>query len=93
MDVTQLAVEYLLNLPSVGWWAEAQALLRHAAANQPRAWRLPALACEAVGGGPKRAIPGVAAIAAAQISIILIDDMLDADPARCSSWLPTIQVL
>ena len=80
MDVLKRAVESLLELPSIASWPEAQAVLRRAAEGEPRDWRLPALACEAVGGDPERAIPSVVAIAAAQISIILIDDMLDADP-------------
>lgn len=41
---------------------------------------MPVLACEAVGGKPEEATSAAAAIACAQISIILIDDLLDADP-------------
>jgi geranylgeranyl pyrophosphate synthase len=38
------------------------------------------LACEAVGGAEHQALPGVTALACLQISIVLIDDLLDADP-------------
>ena len=51
-----------------------------AAAMQPRDWRLPAVACLAAGGQEEDAIPACAAVACAQIGIVLIDDMLDEDP-------------
>jgi geranylgeranyl pyrophosphate synthase len=43
-------------------------------------WDLPILSCLAVGGAEADGIVGCAAIACLQISIILIDDMLDDDP-------------
>lgn len=43
-------------------------------------WELPSLACLSVGGAEEQATIGCAAIACLQISIILIDDMLDDDP-------------
>ncbi len=43
-------------------------------------WDLPLLACQVVGGLPAQALPAAAAIACMQISIILVDDMLDHDP-------------
>jgi geranylgeranyl pyrophosphate synthase len=45
-----------------------------------RDWQLPVLACSAVGGNIEQVITAVAAIACLQISIILVDDLLDADP-------------
>ena len=78
--VYERASGLLSNLSVVQSYPEEVSLLKRVTASTPRDWRLPALACEAVGGDPERAIPGVAAIAAAQISIILIDDLLDADP-------------
>jgi geranylgeranyl diphosphate synthase type I len=47
---------------------------------QPRDWQLPIIACQAVGGAAETAIPASAALACTQISIILVDDMLDDDP-------------
>lgn len=41
---------------------------------------LPVWACEAVGGSISQAIPAAVTIACNQISIILVDDMLDSDP-------------
>src|SRR5215211_7306449 len=46
----------------------------------PRDWRLPVVACQAVGESAEKAVPASAALACAQISIILVDDMLDDDP-------------
>lgn len=43
-------------------------------------WDLPLLACQVAGGLPAQAMPAAAAIACMQISIILVDDMLDHDP-------------
>lgn len=43
-------------------------------------WDLPVLACTAVGGSEESALLGSTAIACLQISIILVDDMLDNDP-------------
>ncbi len=56
-----------------------QVALERTAKKKPRDWQLPVLACDAVGGAPESVIPAAAAIACLQISIILIDDMLDAD--------------
>ena len=80
MDSYQLIVEHwdALNLHSE--WSEAHGVLERIAIKEPRDWRLPVLACEAVGGSPDESTPAIAAIAFAQIAIILIDDMLDGDP-------------
>ncbi len=43
-------------------------------------WDLPILSCLAVGGSKEDGLVGSAAIACIQISIILVDDMLDEDP-------------
>ncbi|MBI2332952.1 MAG: polyprenyl synthetase family protein, partial [Chloroflexi bacterium] len=47
---------------------------------KPKHWLLPLHACMSVGGDEERALPAVMATACAHISIILVDDMLDADP-------------
>jgi geranylgeranyl pyrophosphate synthase len=80
MDSCQLIVKHwdALNLQSE--WSEARDVLQRIAIKEPRDWRLPVLACEAVGGDPDESTPAIAAIAFAQIAIILIDDMLDCDP-------------
>jgi hypothetical protein len=43
-------------------------------------WQLRVLAGGASGGSIEQAIPAAAAIACLRISIILVDDLLDADP-------------
>lgn len=80
MDIYTRTVATLMNSPLVESWPEMQTALTRTASKKPRDWRLPVLACEAVGGRHEQAIPAAAAIACLQISIILIDDMLDADP-------------
>jgi geranylgeranyl pyrophosphate synthase len=80
MDVYQSTIEYLMKLSIFNSWEGMESILRRAASTQPRDWNLPILTCQAVGEAPEKAIPASAALACAQISIILIDDMLDDDP-------------
>lgn len=80
MDIYTSIVDYISNLPVLKAWDEAKSLLDHAAVLQPRDWMLPIAACQAVGGVAETAIPACAAVACAQVGIILIDDLLDDDP-------------
>lgn len=80
MDIYASILDYISNLPVLKAWNEAKSLLDHAAILRPRDWRIPIISCEAVGGLVKAAIPACAAIACAQVGIILIDDLLDDDP-------------
>lgn len=80
MDIYASILDYISNLPVLKVWNEAKSLLDHAAVLHPRDWRLPIMSCEAVGGSAEAAIPVCAAIACAQVGIILIDDLLDDDP-------------
>ena len=80
MDIYQRTTDYLLTLPIFDTWAEMKTILQRAATLQPRDWQLPVLACYAVGKPAEKAVPASAALACAQISIILVDDMLDDDP-------------
>lgn len=61
-------------------WAEIQSIFERAASAKPKHWLLPMLVCESVGGKDGRAFPAVMATACGHIGIILVDDMLDADP-------------
>jgi geranylgeranyl pyrophosphate synthase len=70
----------LERFPLVQDWPEVKAIFRKAAANHPRHWELPHITCEAVGGTLEQSLPAVAALACAQIGILLVDDMLDQDP-------------
>jgi geranylgeranyl pyrophosphate synthase len=72
--------DYLLALPAIGSWPEMDSILTRATATKPRDWQLPLVGCEAVAGIREPAFPAAAAVACLQISIILIDDMLDDDP-------------
>lgn len=80
MDIYQSTVDDLLTLPIFDSWPEMRTILQRAASLRPRDWQLPVVACQAVGEPPEKAIPASAALACAQISIILVDDMLDDDP-------------
>ena len=80
MDIYQTTTEYLLKLPIFDSWHEMESILRRSAATRPRDWELPLITCEALGQAREKAIPACAALACEQISIILVDDMLDDDP-------------
>jgi len=80
MDLYQSTVDYLLDFPIFGEWRDMELILRRAASERPRDWELPIILCQAFGVSPKKAIPASAALACGQISIILVDDMLDNDP-------------
>jgi geranylgeranyl pyrophosphate synthase len=70
----------ILALPEVAAWPEMAGLFERYEGTAHSDWRLPGMACRAVGGDVAAAIPGAAALACMQISIILVDDMLDDDP-------------
>jgi len=80
MDIYQATVDYLLTFPIFDSWQGLRTILQRIASSQPRDWRLPVIACEAVGEPAKKGIPASAALASALISIILVDDLLDHDP-------------
>lgn len=80
MNVYDQTSNYLSAISVTKSWPEVRFVLAQTARKEPRDWQLPVLACEAVGGYDELAIPAAAAIACMQISIILIDDMLDEDP-------------
>jgi geranylgeranyl pyrophosphate synthase len=70
----------LLGLPELAAWPEAAGLFETEEDRVRLDWRLPALACRAVGGDETATLSAVVAMACLQISIILADDMLDQDP-------------
>lgn len=80
MDIYQSAIDYLLTFRVFDAWHDIETILRRAASRRPHDWHLPVIACQALGESPEKAIPASAALACAQISIILVDDMLDEDP-------------
>ena len=80
MDIYKTTTNLLIDTTLAKSWSDVRVLIERNAFGRPRDWQLPILACEAVGGNPEQAVPAAAAIACSQISIILIDDMLDEDP-------------
>ncbi|HEX9115266.1 MAG TPA: polyprenyl synthetase family protein [Anaerolineae bacterium] len=72
--------ETVLGLPDVADWPEVEGLFDAQETTPRMDWQLPTRACLAVGGTETAALPAVAAIACLQISIILVDDILDNDP-------------
>jgi geranylgeranyl pyrophosphate synthase len=70
----------VLGLPEVATWPEMADIFEQAISRPFAPWELPLLACQAVGGTAPAAIPGAAAIACIQLSLLLVDDMLDEDP-------------
>lgn len=70
----------VLDIPEVAAWPEMAAQIE-VTLNQPgQFWKLPLLACQAVGSDVDRAIPASAAIASVHPGFVLVDDMLDNDP-------------
>ena len=80
MDIYQSALDEILSLSIIAEWPTAQELMGRAARRQPKNWQLPGLAGRAVGGRSEQVGPPTAAVAAMHVSILLIDDLLDADP-------------
>jgi geranylgeranyl diphosphate synthase type I len=70
---------HVLALPEVAAWPEMAGFFERKSRPRPD-WNSPLLACQAVGGDASLTTPGAAAIACLQVSIILVDDMLDEDP-------------
>jgi geranylgeranyl pyrophosphate synthase len=80
MDLYNATWDYLAILPTVQMWPELNQLLQKIVGNKPPHWWMAARACMATGGTFTQAIPAVAALGAHFLNIVLIDDMLDADP-------------
>ncbi|MDH5505856.1 MAG: polyprenyl synthetase family protein [Anaerolineae bacterium] len=80
MQIFSSAAEYFRKLSIAKDWPEMQHTFEKLAAKEPRGWALPRVSGEALGAKQEQLIPAVTAIGCLQISIILIDDMLDDDP-------------
>jgi geranylgeranyl pyrophosphate synthase len=68
------------GLPEVAAWPEMAVTFERSVPQFSRKWGLPLLACQAVGGETSAAISAAAATACIQLSLLLVDDMLDEDP-------------
>src|SRR5690242_12023017 len=71
---------YLVQLPAFQEWVQPKTILERFSSSLPRDWILPLVACDAVYGSKQPGIPASAALACVQLSILLVDDMLDEDP-------------
>ncbi len=80
MELYPRIVDEFSKLPHVKEWESLQSLFRRVASGEPGHWLLPLRVCEAVGGDLDSALPAVLAVACSHIGIVLVDDMLDADP-------------
>lgn len=78
IDIDEIS-SLFLQQPVVDSWPAVQEVWQLYARN-PSAWRLPELACQAVGGNLYQVVPLVTAVACCHISIVLVDDILDDDP-------------
>lgn len=71
----------ILNLPTIQQWPALAGIIQNITRRPHLDWELPRLAATAVGFTDNQVlVTGSAAIACMQISIILVDDMLDEDP-------------
>ena len=80
MNIYQSIYQFVGDMSMVDNWPDITRVLERAVRKEPRDWRLPLVACEAVGGSLDAIVPVLAAVACSHISLILIDDLLDADP-------------
>lgn len=72
--------QMLFNLPEVAAWPDLAAPLIQALDHPRQDWELPLIACRAVGGDNLTIAPAATALVCVQLSIALVDDMLDRDP-------------
>ena len=75
------------SLPEVAAWPEMARLFERSVTGLNIKWELPLVACRTVGGDESTAIAGAAAVACMQLSLMLVDDMLDEDPRGVYVWL------
>lgn len=80
MEFYAKLMDEFADIPHVKEWEEVQGLFRRVASAEPGHWFLPVRACESIGGTMEQALPAALTVACAHIGIVLVDDMLDADP-------------
>jgi len=71
--------DLIAALPEVAEWPELATTFEKAGRAPRPDWELPLIACQAAGGKRAAARPLAAAVACLQLSIILVDDILDDD--------------
>ncbi len=80
MDIYEQIHTHITAVPHLQEWPDLLSIVQRSVARRPENWQLPGVACRAVGGQTEQAIRVMAALACLQISIILVDDLLDEDP-------------
>lgn len=70
----------VLDVPGMDCWPEVDGFFPDTQDDIRLDWQLPGIACAAVGGDWTAIFPAMAALACIQVSIILVDDMLDEEP-------------
>lgn len=70
----------VLAVPGMERWSEVKEFFPDTQDDIRLDWQLPGIACAAVGGNFAATFPAMAALACIQVSIILVDDMLDEEP-------------
>ncbi len=80
MELYAKLIDEFSAIVHVKEWEEVQVLFRRVASTKPAHWLLPLRACEAAGGTMEQALPAALTVACSHIGIVLVDDMLDADP-------------
>lgn len=69
-----------LGVPGMDRWPEMETFFPDTQDDVRLDWQLPGIACAAVGGDFAATFPAMTALACLQVSIILVDDMLDEEP-------------
>lgn len=70
----------ILTRPEVAAWPDLSNILTKAVSGPRQDWELPLLASRAVGGNDDLVTLAAAALVCVQISVTLVDDILDQDP-------------
>ena len=80
MDLYTEALSLAQAHPIVQSWPGLHAGLERGKHKQPTSWQLPTIGCETFGGQAQDALTAIAAMTCCQISLLLVDDILDQDP-------------
>ena len=80
MELKPHIINAIRALPEVDVWPELATLFERATEAPNKDWYIPLRACQAVGGEAESAILAGVALACLQVSIILVDDILDEEP-------------
>ena len=77
MDLTDRIIAKISTLPEIEAWPTLIELVHH---GKSLDWQIPIMVAMSLGNTQDSALPAAAALACLQVSIIVVDDMLDNDP-------------